>query len=208
MPIEAGSGGELTIKVRHRDSKHPCAREPEPEAVFSDEQWAAIAQLIERSEIPLKAKKDICLALFEYTLAIIKPEDLNRFVEEVRQFGVTASRIQNFLRNFRWIERIQDLIEEIHQTRRFLDREFARRPNPKGARPKSIARDTLVYHLGLVYMELTGEVPGRTVNSVTGKLTGTFPDFTAKIFEFHGIKPAGLKDAIGKARQALMPKNP
>jgi len=89
---------------------------------------------------------------------------------------------------------------------RFLDGEFKRRSHPTGGRPKSVARDDLVYCLGLVYMDLTAEVPGLTVNPLTGELTGPFPDFTTKIFQFQTIKLAGLKHAIGKARQALMPK--
>ena len=177
----------------------------EPDKFFSQQQWAEIAQTIEHDDIPHEAKQGICYALFEYRMATIKPEELGRFVEEARQFRAAASRIQNFLKNFIGHTKIEELIEEIYQVQCFLDKEFKRRPNPKGGRPKSVARDTLVDHLGLVYMDLTGEVPSLTVNPNTNELSQRFPDFTRKIFEFQRINPGGLKHAIVKARQALMP---
>jgi hypothetical protein len=179
----------------------------EPDKFFSQQQWAEIARTIGHKDIPQKEKQRICVVLFEYSMAIIKPEEHGRFVEEARKFRAAASRVQNYLRNFAWLERIEELIEEIFQVQKFLDREFKRRPNPKGGRSKSDARDILVYRLALVYRDLTGEVPGLTVDPQTGKLTGTFPNFTIKFFEFHGIKLAGLKHAIGKARQAFMTGN-
>lgn len=182
--------------------------ELEPDKFFSQQEWTEIAQTIGHKEIPQKAKQKICDVLFEYRMMIIKPEKLDRFVEEARKFRAAASRVQNFLRNFAWHESIEELIEEIFQVQKFLDREFKRRSNPKGARPKSVARDTLVYHLGLVYMDLTDKVPSLTVNPNTNELSQRFPDFLRKIFEFQSINPAGLKHAIVKARQALMPKNP
>jgi hypothetical protein len=176
-----------------------------PDRFFSEKQWTEIAQTIERKEIAHEAKQRICDALFEYRIALIKPEELNRFVDECRRFRAAASRIQRFLKNFIEHERIEELIEEIFQVQRYLDSEFKRRPNPKGARPKSVARDALVCRLGLVYMDLIGKVPGLTVNPDTGELTGLFPDFVTKIFKFQRIKLAGLKHAIGKARKALIP---
>jgi hypothetical protein len=109
----------------------------EPDKFFSQQQWAEIAQTIERDQIPREAKQRICDALFEYTMATIKPEKLRRFVEDARQFRATASRIQNFLTNFRWHTKIEELIEEIYQVQRFLDEEFKRRPNPKGGLSRS-----------------------------------------------------------------------
>jgi hypothetical protein len=135
---------------------------------------------------------------------MIEPEELARFVEEVGKFRMAASRVQNFLRNFAGLKRIDDLIEEIFQVRKFLEREFGRRPNPKGGRPKSAARDALVYQLGLVYWGLKNKVPGRTVNPDTSELSGLFPDFTTKIFEFQGIDTIGLRHVIKKVRDALM----
>jgi hypothetical protein len=181
----------------------------EPNRFFSQQGWADIARSIGHKEIPPEAKQRICDALFEYRMATIKPEEAGRFVEEFRQFRAAAARVQRFLKNFVGHEKIEELREEIFQAQRFLDREFKRRPNPKGGRPKSVARDDLVYRLGIVYMDLTNEVPGLTVNPETGELTGAFPDFTTKIFQFQRIKLAGLKHAIIKARQALIPhKNP
>ena len=171
-----------------------------PDKVFSQRRWAEIAQSIKRENVPYDAKQSICDALFEYSMSTIKPEDLSRFVKEARQFRAAASRIQNFLRNFRWHTRIEDLIEEIYQVRRFFDHEFKGRPNPEGARPKSAARDTLVYRLALIYKHVTGEDPGLTVNPDTGKLSGLFPNFTTTIFRLSGINLAGLKHAITKAR--------
>jgi hypothetical protein len=179
----------------------------EPDKFFSQQQWAEIAQTIERDKIPHEAKQRICDALFEYTMATIKPEALNRFVEESRKFRAAASCIQNFLRNFRSHTKIEELIEEIYQVQRFLDKEFKRRPNPKGGCPKSVLRDTLVYRLGLVYRDLTGKEPGLTVNP-HNELTGPFPRFTTTIFQFHGIKLAGLKHAIIKARRDIAANAP
>jgi hypothetical protein len=176
----------------------------EPDKFFSQQQWAEIAQSIERDEFLDEAKHRICDALFEYTMSIIKPEELGRFVKEARKFRAAASRIQTFLRNFRWHRKIEDLIEHVFQVQRFLDQEFERRPNPKEGCPKSVARDALVYHLGLVYMDLTGEVPGLTVVPGTGKLSGDFPNFITTIFKFYGIKPAGLKHAISNARRDIL----
>jgi hypothetical protein len=175
----------------------------EPDKVFSQQHWAEIAQSIERDDIPHDAKQGICDALFEYTMSIIKPEDLSRFIKEAGQFRAAASRIQNFLRNFRWHTKLEELIEEIYEAQRFVDHEFKIRPNPKGGRSKSAARDTFVYRLGLVYRELTGNDPGLTVHPNTGKLSGPFPNFTTTIFRFSGIKSRGLKHAITKARQDI-----
>jgi hypothetical protein len=180
----------------------------EPDKFFSQQEWAEIARSIGHEEIPHEAKQRICDALFEYRMAIIKPEKLDRFVKEAGKFRTAASRVQNFLRNFARHEQIEDLIEQIFQVQKFLDREFIRRPNPKGGHPKSVARDALVRDLGRAYMDLTGEVPGLTVNPTTNELSGPFPDFTRTIFEFQSIDPAGLKHAIGKARQALNAQNP
>ena len=164
----------------------------EPDKVFSQQQWVQIAQSIERDDIPHDAKQRICDALLEYTMSTIKPDELNRFVEEVRKFRAAASRIQNFLRSFRWHEKIEELIEDIHQLRRFVEDEYKRRPNPKGARPKLAARDSLVDRLYLVHEDLTGK------NLKTGKLTGAFR-FISKIFQFQGIELRGLKRAIATA---------
>jgi len=98
----------------------------EPDKFFSQQQWAEIAQTIERDEIPHEAKQIICDVLFEYRMATIKPEKLRRFVEEARQFRAAASRIQNFLKNFIGHTKIEELIEEIYQVQRFFDKEFKR----------------------------------------------------------------------------------
>ena len=173
--------------------------EADPEAVFSQEQWVAIAQSIKRDEIPPKAKQEICDALFEHAIANIKPEELGRFVEEARKFREAAARVENFLKNLRWHNKIRDLTEDIYQLQRFVDYEFKRRPKPKGGRPLSDARDILVYRLALIYQCITGKKAGRSENPKTGKLTGPFVRFVTTIFQFHRISLAGIKHAITKA---------
>src|SRR5262245_20231604 len=70
MPIEAGSGGELRIKrLGHRPVQDRLKYGPEPETVFSDEQWTAIAKSISPKNpknIPAKERRDICIALLDY----------------------------------------------------------------------------------------------------------------------------------------------
>ena len=208
MPIEPGSQGELRIKLRlgHR----PLQERPylEPETVFSDEQWAAIAQLIGRSEIPLKAKKDICKALFEYTLATIKPEELDRFVEEVRQFRARSIPYSELSKKFSWIEKIEELIEEIFQVQQFLDREFKRRPNPKGRASKVSRARYFGLSSGPRIYGPHWQSAGSNYQPGNGQIDrALFPTSRRRFLSSTASSPAGLKDAIGKARQALMPKN-
>lgn len=49
--------------------------EAEPEAVFSPERWAEIAQSIPLDELPWEMKKEICDALFAYELGFISNEE-------------------------------------------------------------------------------------------------------------------------------------
>jgi hypothetical protein len=172
--------------------------DPDPDAVFSEWQWTQIVQSIGLSEIPNDAKKNICDALFEYTIANLKPDTLNRFVEDAREFRIAAYRVQSFLKNFRWLNKFEELIEEIYKLQRFVDCEYQCRPKPKGGRPRSDARDTLVCRLGEVYTRLTGKKPSRREDPVTGELTGAFPCFVRTIFKFQGIPFTGLKHAIAK----------
>jgi hypothetical protein len=180
--------------------------EPDPSSVFSQQQWAEIAQSIGHDKIPPDVKQQICDALFQFRMTDIKPEDLGRFVEEARKFRASASKVENFLRvNFKWHNKFEDLLEEIYQLQRFVDRELKGRPKPKGGRPPSIARDTLVSNLSGVYERITGAKPARSENPDTGELSGPFARFITKIFEFHGVSVAGLKHAI--ARSATSAKN-
>jgi hypothetical protein len=45
-----------------------CDMEAEPDAVFSDEQWAEIARTIGLATLPMEMKKAISQALFDYFL--------------------------------------------------------------------------------------------------------------------------------------------
>jgi hypothetical protein len=173
--------------------------EPDPSSVFSQQQWAEIAQSIGHDEIPHDVKQQICDTLFQYRMTDIKSEDLGRFVEEAQKFRASASKVENFLRvNFEWHNKFEDLLEDIYQLQRFVDRELERRPKPKGGRPPSIARDTLVSNLSVPYERMTGAKPARSEDPDTGQLTGPFPRFLIKIFEFHGVCAAGLKHAIDR----------
>jgi integrase len=189
-----------TAKVRSmRDGPRTFEEyEPDPAAVFSKQEWTKIAESIGRDEIPRDAQQQICDALFEYTITSLKPETLNRFVEHAREFRVAASHIQSFLRNFRWLDKFEGFIEEIYKLQRFVDSEYQRRPKPKGGRPRSHARDTLVYRLGVVYEVLTGKKARRREDPITGELTGPPARFITTIFKFQGIPVAGLKHALAK----------
>jgi hypothetical protein len=173
--------------------------EPDPSSVFSQQQWAEIAQSIGHDEIPPDVKQQICDALFQYRMTDIKPEELGRFVKEAREFRASASKVENFLTvNFKWHNKFEDLLEDIYQLQLFVDRELERRPKPKGGRPPSNARDTLVYNLSVAYERITGVKPARSENPDTGQLSGPFARFLTKIFEFHKVGLAGLKHAIAK----------
>lgn len=171
---------------------------PDPNAVFTVDQWAEIARSIKRDGIPPKEKQEICDALFDHALSNLKPEELGRFVETVRQFRAAASRIQDFLQELAIHDKIEALIEDIYEVQKFIDAEFSRRPKPKGGRPPSQARDDLVGRLAPIYQRLTGNKPGRSINPATHELTGPFVRFLTTIFRLSRIGTAGLKQAIAK----------
>jgi hypothetical protein len=176
----------------------PNYHQPDPKAVFTKPQWIAIAASIGRRDIPRKEKQEICDALFEYEIASMKPERLKRFAEELSEFRAAASRVQGFIKDLRWNDRIEDLNEEIYQLQKYVQDAYELRGKPKGGRPTSGARDNLVDRLGVVYERITGRVPGRSENPETGKLTGPFARFLALIFEYQRISLSGLKHAIDK----------
>ena len=176
----------------------PNYHQPDPKAVFTKPQWIAIAASIGRRDIPRKEKQEICDALFEYEMASMKPERLKRFVEELSEFRAAASRVQGFIKDLRWNDRIEDLNEEIYQLQKYVQDVYELRDKPKGGRPTEVARDNLVDRLGVVYERITSRAPGRSENRETGKLTGPFVRFVGPIFEYHGISPGGLKHAIAK----------
>ena len=171
---------------------------PDP-SVFSDVQWAEIARSIGLDQISVEAKQQICDALFEYTLAEIRPEQLERFIKEAQKFREAASKVQNFLRRLSWLKKVEELIEDIYQLERIVASEFERRPKPKGGRPPSAARDSLIDRLISPYERLTGNKAGRSENPETKEMTGPFPRFVTTIFQLHGISLKGLKNAIAKA---------
>jgi hypothetical protein len=177
----------------------PNYHQADPKAVFTKAQWAAIAKSIHRTDIPREDKQEICDALFEYAIASIEPEELERFPAAIREFRAAASRVQGFIKDLRWNDKIEDLCEEIWQLQKYIQVVFKLREKPKGGRPTLDARDNLVDRLGVVYERNTGRVPGRSENPETGKLTGPFARFLGPIFEYRGISLSGLKHAIAKA---------
>lgn len=187
----------------------PNYDQPDPKAVFTEAEWVAIAKSIGRDDIPPKDKQEICDALFEYAIASIKPEKLERFADELSEFRAAASRIQGFLKDLRWNDKIEDLCEEIWQLQKFVQGVFELRDKPKGGRPTSVARDNLVDRLTVVYVRITGRVPGRSESPETGELTGPLARFLGTIFEYQGISLSGLKHAIAKVSRNAKnrPKN-
>jgi hypothetical protein len=177
----------------------PNYHEPDPKAVFTEAQWLAIAKSIDREDIPPEDKQEICDALFEYEIASMKPERLERFAEELSEFRAAASRVQGFIKDLRWNDRIENLNEEIYQLQKYVEDVYELRDKPKGGRPPSGARYNLVDRLGVVYERLTGRMPGRSENRETGELTGPFARFLGLIFEYRRISLRGLKHVIADA---------
>jgi hypothetical protein len=93
----------------------PNYNQPDPKAVFTEAPWLAIAKSIDREVIPPEDKQEICDALFEYAIASIEPEELERFADALREFRAAASRVQGFIKDLRWNGKIEDLNEDIYQ---------------------------------------------------------------------------------------------
>jgi hypothetical protein len=234
MPIEAGSGGELTIKVRHRDSKHPCAREPEPEAVFSDEQWAAIAKSISPKNpknIPAEEQRDICIALMAYYHSL---EDIERTAENeaekkaaqrskrikidrkakgrkaLEQFVYYAREFRSAIACIQYLlkeARALDKAERLTEDINCLQQIAQRELSAKSTsdRPASQARKILVHRLGVIYERITGDKPGLS-NDSDGRPGGPFFRFVSTIFQFKNIPLKGIKHVISEV--AGNAKNP
>jgi hypothetical protein len=185
---------------------------PEPNAVFSQQQWAAIAKSIPCQEIPTKEKRAICTALMEYDLAQsaamedaqrskrvkIDPKAkgrkaLEQFVYYASQLRVAVSTVQRFLKRETHLDTAERVIEDIWELQQVAQREL--KGISAGGRPALRARYNLVRDLGFVYTRITGNKPERS-----------FGRFVRTIFQFQNISVKGIKHVIADvARNARNP---
>ena len=184
---------------------------PEPEAVFSPDQWAAIAKAISLDRIPSSGTREICDAIFAYDLARTDSERatyeaseksirrkvdprakglaaLGNFIKYVRGLRLAFYSVQTYLKTENLI--IERLTEQIYKFQKLAQRELDK--TSRGGRPGQKIRDDLVIRLGVIYEQLTGKPPTRTVR-------GAFWRFVYTIFQAHGISVIGLPNAIAKA---------
>jgi hypothetical protein len=197
----------------------------EPEAVVSPEQWIAIAKSISRNNIPQTEQLEICNALMEYycrrlndqraaaeegtrTLARVKVDHrakgrmaLEQFEQYVRGLRGAVTSIQQYLKQREWIDKAEQLNEDIYSFQRFARRELETKSN--GGRPAQPERQDLVCRLAVIYERITGNKPGRSVDPKTGRLGGPFVRFVSAIFDAKKIPSRGLTHVIAKvARNA------
>ena len=95
---------------------------PEPEAVFSPDQWAAIAKAISLDRIPSSGKREICYAIFAYDLARTENERTTYEASEKsvrRKVDPTAKGLAA-LSNF--IKYVRGLRLAFYSVQRYLNR--------------------------------------------------------------------------------------
>jgi hypothetical protein len=201
----------------HRDG-------PEPEAIFSPDQWTEIAKAISRLEIPAKDQHDICSALMAYHFARVNneraaeedtrkstrrkvdprakgAEALKQFIQYARGLRGAINSVEWFLVKDELIDKAEQLIEDIYQLQQFAEGELKIRSI--GGRPTQASREYLVRCLGRIYERLTGEKPGRSRDPETGNPSGPFVRFISTIFDLQKIPLKGIKHVIARvARDA------
>jgi hypothetical protein len=192
---------------------------PEPDAVFSPDQWTKIAKAISLDSIPLKEKKGICDAIFAYDLDRIGNERatdetsgestrrrvdprakgraaLSNFIKYARGLRDAFHSVERYLNREDLIIEAQQLTEQIYNFQKLAKQELDKKS--LGGRPGQKIRDDLVFRLAAIYEQLTREKPRRTVDR-NGQVRGRFPRFVYTIFQAQGISETGLPNAIAKA---------
>ena len=193
---------------------------PEPEVVFSLAQWTAIAKAISLgSPLPLKDKKDICIAILAYDLARLDNEKtasktskksirrrvdprakgraaLSNFIKYSRGLRHALDTMWAYLKTEELINQAEDLTDKIYAFQKLAQHALDKKG--VGGRPDQQIRDNLVCRLAVIYKRLTGRPPTRIVDR-NGKVRGEFTQFVYTIFEAQEISTIGLPNAIAKA---------
>jgi len=201
--------------------------EPDPKAVFSPEQWTAIAKSISLDKISPKEQREICIALMGYEFNRINAQRafeegtqtstrvrvdprakerkaLEQFVQYARGLRLALNSVEHYLRKSEWIDRARQLSDEIYEFQRFAEREVKR--ESVGGRPALADREALVGRLAAIYERITGNPCRRSFNPETGRSGGPCVRFISTILEAKNISTRGLRHVIAKIAQTA--KNP
>ena len=170
--------------------------------------------------LTLKGQRDICIALMFYFQSLedirrtaaketpqrskrvkIDPKAKGRaalanFIKYVRGLRQALNSVQKYLNREDLISDAEQLIEQIYKFQKSAQHELDKKS--RGGRPGTKIRDDLVIRLGVIYEQLTGKPPKRSVDR-NGRVCGPFPRFVYTIFRAQGISETGLPSAIENA---------
>jgi hypothetical protein len=158
---------------------------PEPERVFSPDQWAKITKAISLDRIPFKEKQEICDAIFAYDLARLGNERatdetsgkstrrrvdprakgraaLSNFIKYLRGLRQAFYSMERYLKREDFILEAEQLTERLYKFQKLVQHELDK--NSRGGRPAQKIRDDLVIRLGVLYERLTDKKPTRSVD--------------------------------------------
>jgi hypothetical protein len=135
--------------------------EVEPDAVFSQEQWADIAKSIGVSDLPIDMKQEISNILFQNFLsnaprAATHRRALKRLAEVTANFRTRLTKIQGQLTKQTIINEVETLIDRAYAVQKIASRDLKAIPKSKGGAPPKINRDSLVENLLRIYAKHTG----------------------------------------------------
>ena len=100
----------------------------EPDAVFSNEQWAEIARTIGLATLPMEMKQAISQALYDRALMSgerrNEKQALNRLVRLLQTLRARLSALQTDLRPEKIIDQLEALIEEAYALQKAAELEL------------------------------------------------------------------------------------
>jgi hypothetical protein len=195
---------------------------PEPDRVLSPDTWTELAKILSRDRLPLKEKREICDAIFEYDHARLANERatdeksekatrrrvdptakgraaLSNFIKYVRGLRQAFYSIEQYLKREDLILEAQQLTEQIHKFQKLAQQELDKKT--RGGRPWQKIRNDLVIRLGIICKRLIRKKITRGGRDKKGQVRGQFPLFVYTIFRALGICTTGLPNAIAKAVQ-------
>ena len=182
--------------------------------VFSDAQWAEIAQTVGRDELSDETKQSICGALFVHVLqptSLNSPATQRKALSELRdltknlpsELNTLLPRLPGFSsRNI--VDKVEGLIEEARAVQKAASALLQGRRKSKGGRPRLFDRDELVERLTRVYTQFSGKEIGlsrsRTKQNPDRFVPGGPPyRFVCKILKLKGLPTKGVEHVIAKA---------